>query len=410
MQKKEKKKSKDKSMPNLPCVLVKSAWRLRYFRLEGGELVYYEKEPGEKWAADSATLKKAGRPGSVAEAEAAAAAQGQELSDGDRAKALAAEQDDEVFTDKNVKGAVNMAEIVDLQLSVKTAVAVSSAKLYYQTLAKQAGGSSSSSGAAAVGAAAKAFAEASTSEGKPKSGADLAENMVVFKVTTAKKRRYVLAVAYEQVVPVVAAFARHVAFARASLRFRREFGSGVPSLTLTLAERLAWAASHESAQAALAVLLVGYRSKFFKEKVLEYELYNLGGLSITPARIITAFIVTKTLNDVYVASKYADREKKYGIQWEVQDRVHLCCFSGLSIVFFRSKSLTRKQNYLHGIMAALCALCHSTKPTCWRVAYAPKSSTRSPSRACARSTRSTTAACAAASSATPVRPRCSSTT
>jgi len=304
------------------CVCVPPS----YFRLEGAELVYYENEPGEKWAADNVTVKKEGRPGSVADAEAAAMAKGEELSDKDRAKALAAEQNVEVFTDKNVKGAINMSEVVDIQLSIKTAVAVSSAKTYYQALEKQASGESSvSSGIAA----AKACVEAvSSGDGQLKPNAELAENMVVFKITTAKKRRYVLAVAYEQVVPAMAAFARHVAFARASLRFRREFGSGIPAIKLTLAERIAWATSGESAQMALAVLLVGYRSESFKKYVLDVELYNLGGISITPARIMTAFIISKAINEVYVANKYADREKKYGVQWEVSKRLTMTVNAG----------------------------------------------------------------------------------
>lgn len=71
---------------------------------------------------------------------------------------------------------------------------------------------------------------------------EMAENMVVFKVSTHKQRRYVLAVPYEQIVPVMVAFARHVAFAKASMKFRREFGSAVPS-KLTLGERIGWAAN-----------------------------------------------------------------------------------------------------------------------------------------------------------------------
>jgi len=278
--------------------------------------VYYENEPGEKWAVDNVVLKKEGRFGSLAEAEATASAKGEVLSDTESAVALAAEQDDEEFTDKTLKGAINMAEVVDIQLSIKTAVANSSAKDYYQALEKQALGESYKSKIMPV---TKACIEAAFDEnGELKSSADLAENMVVFKVTTTKKRRYVLAVAYEHVVSVMAAFARHVAFVRASLRFRREFGSGIPAIKLTLAERIAWATSGETAQMALAVLLVGYRSEFFKKKVLDYELYNLGGYSITPARIISAFNITQSINEVYVANKYADREKKYGIQWEVK--------------------------------------------------------------------------------------------
>jgi len=287
-----------------------------YFRLEGDELVYYEKMPGRKWAVDNVVVNKEGRYGSLAEAEAEASARGEVLSETESAIALAAEQDEEEFTDKTLKGAINMAEVVDIQLSIKTAVTNSSAKIYYQALEKQALGESNKSNSMPV---TKACIEAAFDEdGELKSSADLAENLVVFKVTTTKKRRYVLAVAYEHVVPVVAAFARHVAFARASLRFRRKFGSGIPSIKLTLAERIAWATSGKAAQMAIALLLLGYRSEYFQTKVLNYQLYNLGGIAITPARIISAFIITQSINEVYVANKYADREKKYGIEWEVR--------------------------------------------------------------------------------------------
>jgi hypothetical protein len=74
-----------------------------------------------------------------------------------------------------------MSEIVDIQFSTKTAVSVSAAKLFINKVPP---GSNTSV----------------LLEGMD--GEDLADNMVVFKVTTAKMRRYVLSVPYEQVMPV----------------------------------------------------------------------------------------------------------------------------------------------------------------------------------------------------------------
>lgn len=50
-------------------------------------------------------------------------------------------------------------------------------------------------------------------------------------------------------------FAKHVHFARASLRFRREFGGGIKQ-GLTLGERLQWAASTTTGKISLAILLL----------------------------------------------------------------------------------------------------------------------------------------------------------
>jgi hypothetical protein len=46
------------------------------------------------------------------------------------------------------------------------------------------------------------------------------------------------------------------------------------------------------------------------QQVLGYTLFSIGPLKITPARIITGIIVTKTAHEIYIAAKYADREKK----------------------------------------------------------------------------------------------------
>jgi len=266
-----------------------NSWKLRYFRLEGTELVYYEKEPGDDLAADAFQVKKEGKYGSVSDVQEKAKAEGREATEKELAAAMVAEQNDEVFKDKNCKGAINMGEIVDIQFSIKTAVSLSAAKMF---VGKCAPGSS-------------------VPLSEDKKAADLADSMVVFKVTSAKMRRYVLAVPYEQVIQVMALFAKHVHFARASLRFRREYGSGVRQ-GLTLAERIQWAASTHGAKLVLAAMLILYNNKTIRDNVLNYTLYTIGPINITPARIITAMVVTKTAADMYIARKYAEREKKVG--------------------------------------------------------------------------------------------------
>ncbi len=135
-----------------------------------------------------------------------------------------------------------MAEITDISLSIKTSVPP------------------------------KASAELAQKLGLSKSTpAQDAENMVVFKVANRKMRRYVLAVPYELVVPLMAAFAKHVEFAKASLHFRREFGSGVPQ-GLTLGDRLAWAASTHAAKITIAILTIAWQNRLIRETVLGIDL------------------------------------------------------------------------------------------------------------------------------------------
>lgn len=67
-------------------------------------------------------------------------------------------------------------------------------------------------------------------------------------------------------------FSRHVHFARSSLRFRREFGSGVRQ-GLTLGEKIQWVASNYGARLLIAAMLVVYENKYFKDNVI--TTYNL---------------------------------------------------------------------------------------------------------------------------------------
>jgi hypothetical protein len=313
-----------------------NSWKMRYFRLEGSELVYYEKEPGEAHADTAFHVKKSGKYGSVAEAKEKAAAEGRDATDKELAVALVAEQNDEVFQDKNCKGAINMSEIVDIQFSIKTPVSVSGAKMF-------------------VGKCAPGSTEPMSGD---KKGAELADSMVVFKVSSAKMRRYVLAVPYDQVIPVMMLFARHVHFARASLRFRREYGSGLKQ-GLTLGERIQWAASTHGAKIALAGLLIVYRNKYLRDNVLNYTLYSIGPINITPARIITAMVLTKTAADIYISAKYANREKKYGVKWEYKKDAFDCrlCFSKFPTI------AVRKEHQKHHCRMCGRVVCHSCSST-----------------------------------------------
>ncbi len=145
-----------------------------------------------------------------------------------------------------------MAEITDISLSIKTSVPL------------------------------KASAELAQKLGLSKdSPAEDAENMVVFKVANRKMRRYVLAVPFELVVPLMASFVKHVEFAKASLHFRREFGSGVPQ-GLTLGDRLAWAASTHGAKITLAILTIAWENKFVRESVLGFDLSMGYSFTLSP--------------------------------------------------------------------------------------------------------------------------------
>jgi len=245
-----------------------NAWQVRYFRLEGSELCYYAKKPSSTLAEANIAVKQPGQVGALADAELRASAAGKELTEKERVDAFVREQDDEEFQDKNLKGAINMGELVDIRLSAKTAVPVSAAK----ALAKALGQDTSSS------------------------GGDGIEEVVVFKVQTAKMRRYVLALPYSQIVSVMVAFGKHVHCASVALRFRVDFGSGVPQ-KLTLAERMAWAASTYGNRTVIAAMTLIYQNEMFKKMVMDFPLYNFNGIDITPARIVAVFVVTKMAHD-----------------------------------------------------------------------------------------------------------------
>ncbi len=82
---------------------MRPRWKLRYFRLEGDELCYYEKEPSARLAVEAVTTTRE-RGTTMAALEAKAAEQGKELTEDERAKAFMADQPAEIFTDKNLKG------------------------------------------------------------------------------------------------------------------------------------------------------------------------------------------------------------------------------------------------------------------------------------------------------------------
>lgn len=98
-----------------------------------------------------------------------------------------------------VLGAINMSEIVDVQFSTKTAVSISACKSFI--------GKRPMGGTETISTLDFMDHESEVSSGDPnlamkQARADLAESMIVFKVTSAKKRRYVLAVPYNQVIQV----------------------------------------------------------------------------------------------------------------------------------------------------------------------------------------------------------------
>jgi hypothetical protein len=254
-----------------------NAWQVRYFRLEGAELCYYDAKPGAGLAEANIAVKRPGKAGALVDAELRASAAGATLTEKQRVEAFAAEQADEVFQDKSLKGAINMGELVDIRLSAKTAVPLSAAKALAKALASQINNGSGAGG----------------------DGAEIVsvEELVVFKVQTAKMRRYVLAVPYARIVDVMVAFAKHVHCASASLRFRREFGSGVPQ-RLTLAERIAWAASTYGNQTAIAAMTLIYNNEGIRKIFMDLPLYNFNGIDITPARIVMVLVVTKMAQDI----------------------------------------------------------------------------------------------------------------
>jgi hypothetical protein len=189
----------------------------------------------------------------------------------------------------------------------------------------------------------------------------------------------VLAVPYDQIVPVMACFCRHISYARAALRFRREYGSGVKQ-GLTLGERMTWAASNHAVKMAMAAWLVNQERKEFemvKEKVIDADVGSVlcvGECGFTVGNVLTAMVcmfryggeknhflvkicyiqvqktatkafydgfrnhalflyggvfdlqmATKMARDVYIARKHTRHEAKYGIKWQVMDDklVHL---------------------------------------------------------------------------------------
>ena len=237
-----------------------NSWRLRYFRQEGPELVYYKKRPGKALAESniSRISKTSSQNAEVAQANAAEAMDenSNELTDEGKVAALAEAIPQEEFQDKNLKGAINLREIVGVLLSTKTSMSISAAKMYFAAT----GESPESQLAEAIGGA------ASPRIGKVRNE-EYADGMIVFKVYTAKMRRYTLAVSMNRIVPLFAAFAKHQAFAKSSLHFRRLYGSGVPQ-GLTLGERLEYAAASPAGKIAIATIGFLYANKFCREYIM----------------------------------------------------------------------------------------------------------------------------------------------
>ena len=129
-------------------------------------------------------------------------------------------------------------------------------------------------------------------------------------------RRYVLAVSVNKVVSLLVAFKLHRDFAKASLGFRRQFGSGVKQ-GLTLGERIAYAAASPAGRVVILTACFLYENKWARKNILGFDLTcGMSPIAVTPARIVTACIITKAMSDVYYGNKYAQREAKYGIKWQ----------------------------------------------------------------------------------------------
>ena len=236
-----------------------NSWRLRYFRQEGPELVYYKGKPGNALAESNISRVNAGeKQGQVAQANAADAMddESSEMTDEAKVATLAQAIPDEEFKDSNLKGAINLREITGVLLSMKTSVTISAAKMYFNAT----GESPETQLAEALGGA------ASPRIGKVRDE-EYAEGMVVFKVYTAKMRRYTLAVSMNRIVPLFTAFAKHQAFAKSSLYFRRLYGSGIPQ-GLTLGERLEYAAASPAGKIAIATIAFLYTNKFCRENIM----------------------------------------------------------------------------------------------------------------------------------------------
>ncbi len=122
----------------------------------------------------------------------------------------------------------------------------------------------------------------------------LAQSFVVFKVTNIRMERFSLAVPIDQVVAVVSAIAQRVRFARASLRFRRDFGSGFTHM-LTLMDRINWFMALPPVRVATFLAIMAYENDYIREKVLDFNIgfYFGSPVRITPGRIITTMVVMK---------------------------------------------------------------------------------------------------------------------
>lgn len=276
--------------------------------------------------------------------------EGGDMTEDQKVKVLMKSIPVEMFTDRNLKGAINLAEVTNVELSLKTPITVSAARKYFTAT----GDSPETQLLVATGAAAAEGGVAIPRIGRV-TAAEFAESMVVIKATDAKMRRFVLAVSVNRAVPLLVAFAKHQAFANASLNFRRLYGSGVRQ-RFTLGERIAYAAASPPGKLVIATAFFLWENKFCRQNILDFDLsFHHCPIAITPARIVTACIVTKVALDVYYTHKYAAREAKLGVKWQWKKDAMECT---LCETKFPTTAVRRERSKHHCRMCGR-VMCHA---------------------------------------------------
>ena len=254
-------------------------------------------------------------------------------------KKLMAKMPEEHFNDKNLKGAINIREITNIELSVKTPVPISASKSYFKAM-----------GTTPADLLAQAAGGKASHIGKIKDS-EYANAMVVLKLTDMKMRRYILAVSYDRIVELQVAFNRHVAFAKAALDFRRNYGSGYQQ-NLTLGERIAYAAATPAGKAAIFVGRLVWDHTGISEVDLSI---GTSPIKVTPKRIVACINIAKACSDVYYTNNYLAREARLGIQWEWKKDVSACRICEKK---FPSTAMRKEQSKHHCRMCGR-VVCHA---------------------------------------------------
>jgi len=255
------------------AVGMMNSWKVRYFRQEFDELVYYAKEPSQRTAESSMAAVDDGTDGGAAEETKPSLSEGTPT---------------ERVTDDNIKGSINLGEIVRIDVSLKTKVPSGAAKTFF------------------------------LASGHP------AEDMCVFKVTNSNSRRFVLAVPSSQLVPWVVAFEKHVEYARAALVFRRKYGSGVPQ-GLTLEERIEIAKQTPQGRVAMQIAQTTYENQSVQNFLKSASTMDIiPGTGINGKRIMQGYKAGKRAMDLYTKVQYSQFEATFGVRWQYFNDVKDC--------------------------------------------------------------------------------------